>query len=900
MDVFTSHLVLGSSPVPIAAFFSPSVPINPLPPIVRTKNIPQCPRCHAALTVFSSTDARCPFCRYTNISKDLLNCISPSPVVDFPHFFGGANVHPSDRLKRVSATLFVVDGTATRAELIKLKNVIVEEMRTSIHLDRESLIGIIVCGAAISVYELGGGLNATDAAVTDIYPGTGMLSDEEHHLLARHEEGEMYGSSNTYLAPSFMCMDNVEAVLSALPGLTHPGQSRRSKRRLALQRRRNQRRGGGGGEQHQERNGKQEEDEMDADMDVDVEDVDVPIAPCSPKRCLLKATEVALALIEAHHCYSGHVMICTSGGETERCDAKKLGRLAALANIRIDVMTFSQEKVHGLKELAKLTNGRTDGMLTHASLVSEYVLFQKNMRASLQRCRAMLQRTAATSFSSAVSPPLLRMTVNTSPGLHLKQCIGPITASKKWTTKQMDNSNNNHNNHGHHNWGMVGETSTQFTITSQAIDSAITMYFTLSSGEIQSTVQSGESAVSQHVYVQFILHNCWKEEEQEYVTRIITRRLMLAKDVQSHLRSMDPQRTAVALVKRAILSCRHRLSQDENGDAQSAEESDEEDRYQQNEREIKNYYDDAKNGEEEEEERRKFQVAHTCELLDLSLQRLAQWFSMSMLVSSSDSEGGGGGDDVSSSKKVTTFTHELMEVAKTLYNTRRLLTNEVGKHCDDLTLFVSRLLSADVVLSERMLSPTLYGVRAEEIRQLRQRSEREHRGDSIQRQNEEEKINMTFKATGGGGGTGTGTSLSSVLHLMRPVPLSTLSMSSDMMLVLHSASEIHVWSGGLVAGVEYDKVRQELSNDVDRMWMPSCCPVPRKIMSFESSSDARSLYARLEPSHMDSEFVQLKSFGSLLGGLTKIQLKTLRGKMLPTQELTLFAYVSKLFAQDRR
>ena len=117
-----------------------------------------------------------------------------------------------------------------------------------------------------------------------------------------------------------------------------------------------------------------------------------------------------------------------------------------------------------------------------------------------------------------------------------------------------------------------------------------------------------------------------------------------------------------------------------------------------------------------------------------------------------------------------------------------------------------------------------------------------------------------------------------------------------MLLLLHSTREIHIWSGGQVAGVEYDELRSKLMQEVESTLLLNACPMPKKIISYENSSEARSLYSRLEPSHMDPEFVQLKTFGSLLGELSAEQLKRLRLKMLPTDELTLHGYVAKLFA----
>ena len=926
---WSSHLILNQSPVPIATLFSPAVPISPLPPTIRTNIIPTCPHCNAASTVFSND--RCQFCQ-SILKPNNSNDVSPSPVVDYYQTSSTNSI----RRKQISATIFVIDGTATRAELYKLKVAIVKEMKTATYLESESLIGVVVCGAAVSVYELGGGTITKSTATADVYPGQGRLNKEEHSLLATHEKGAIYGASEaTYLAPSFVCLDHVEAVLTALPGMSHPGQSRRNNRRDALRKRKlrrkkknkkkNTKKEGAATNQtnrntnrHRTNNKNRDTNEkkttdLDPNIDTDDENENVPVAPCPPKRCILKATEVALALMKIHHCHNGHVIICTSGGETERRDAVALGRSAALSNVRIDIMTFTHEKLR-IKRLQGLICKRTDGLLTHTSIVEEEIRFQKNLRAALNRCKHATQRkplgtslemknttgtkmattfTSTSTSSSSIpsipsTPPIsststtsdnmkdgiMRMTVRTSLGLRLTRCIGPITTSNRWTQKHTGTTNSNMSSL---HWGVEeDEKTTHFTITSQAIDSSIALYFELLSNEITTPTATTTSSTNTYVYVQFIVHNCWKEEVQDYVTRVITHRLTLAKDVQSHLKSMNPQTTAVAIVKRAVLL----------GSPSTTDTNDLEDTYvtfatthrgngavddgdhdngilRNNTIDADDTDDiDIEEEEEEEEEKRKKQMVSTCTLLDQSLQRLAQWFYVSM-----------GG-----ASKMTTFSHELMEVARTVYNTKRLLNNIVGKHSDDLLLFTSRVLSSDLMLSEQMLSPTLYGVKVTEIMQLRQQHER----------TKEEK---SARSTS----TPIPSSLS-ILHLMRPVPLSTLSMSSDMMLVLHSSNEIHIWSGGLVAGIEYDALRNELSNDIDvTLIQRNACPIPKKIVSFENNSEARSLYSLLEPSHVDPEFVQLKRHGVLLGGLNTMQLKTLRGKLLPTDELTLHGYVASLF-----
>ena len=294
--------------------------------------------------------------------------------------------------------------------------------------------------------------------------------------------------------------------------------------------------------------------------------------------------------------------------------------------------------------------------------------------------------------------------------------------------------------------------------------------------------------------------------------------------------------------------------------------------------------------QEEENQKTREQVERTCEMLDASLQNLARWCctvdmvdggvdeqeKIQIVTSSSSSVS----SSSSTTKKIATFTHELMEVTRIVYNTRRMLTMSVGRHSDDFVSFRHCLLSSNVSLSEATLSPALYGVRSSELFQHQKETEDDHSSSS----------------SSSASASSSSPTPRSVLQFMRPLPLSTLSMSSDMLLLLHSTREIHIWSGGQVAGVEYDELRSKLMQEVDSTLLLNACPMPKKIISYENSSEARSLYSRLEPSHMDPEFVQLKSFGSLLGELTAEQLKRLRLKMLPTDELTLHGYVAKLFA----
>ena len=958
-DTWTSNLLLPQSPVPIATLFSPFASAEPRPPTVRTSAVPTCPHCSAASSVFS--DGNCQFCS-AKISTNTL--VSPSPVVDYVLFSNQRIDDQHARRKHVAATVFVVDGTATRAELDTLKDVVFKEMEKGDSVDRESLVGVIVFGAAVSVYELGGGETSADhAPAADVFPGSGSLDDDSFDLMVRHEEGDGEGTrvecnSTTYLAPAYDCTKNIQSVLGSLPGLANPGQTRR-KRRLAHRRRCRHPRGGvqnkqesksmhrsggrdrrrqGRRKKEREKKGLREEEEEEEEEEKEEEwgesgesesEYD-PTAPCEPKRCVLKAVETALALMEIHHCQSGHVVVLTTGGETERKREINIENILQYAeeigSISIDVMTFTQERAR-LHTLVGLVNGRPDGIFVHASMSSELDRFRANLHASLQR------RGTIKTIKGSI-PPLsrkkIKLTIRTSPGLMLTRCIGPITATQRRNKRGEED--------GEKRWFVGGssrsrmrrrsttesgtaaakeesaawvdgarerETSVYLTGGSRSAGSAITMYFELTP-PTSSFVLTSTSSSPSYVYVQFVVHNLWNggdaDDNGSYVTRVITRRFRLAQSVSSHLKSMDPRTTAVALVKRALLLSSHGTSKVTSEDGWHflgvvvVEEKGvvEKEVVGEEEEEEEDANDDTIGQQEEEDmeenQKTREQVERTCEMLDASLQNLARWCctvdmvdggvdeqeKIQIVTSSSSSVS----SSSSTTKKIATFTHELMEVTRIVYNTRRMLTMSVGRHSDDFVSFRHCLLSSNVSLSEATLSPALYGVRSSELFQHQKETEDDHSSSS----------------SSSASASSSSPTPRSVLQFMRPLPLSTLSMSSDMLLLLHSTREIHIWSGGQVAGVEYDELRSKLMQEVDSTLLLNACPMPKKIISYENSSEARSLYSRLEPSHMDPEFVQLKSFGSLLGELTAEQLKRLRLKMLPTDELTLHGYVAKLFA----
>lgn len=130
---------------------------------------------------------------------------------------------------------------------------------------------------------------------------------------------------------------------------------------------------------------------------------------------------------------------------------------------------------------------------------------------------------------------------------------------------------------------------------------------------------------------------------------------------------------------------------------------------------------------------------------------------------------------------------------------------------------------------------------------------------------------------------------------LEELPLETLALQSNRMLLLDHHTQVLCWSGSAVTGPAYDAYRQAC---LDRASAHSKYRLPApEILSFaEGSSASRFLQARLSPSHNDSPGMAELSFPQLRM-LTPQQRQELTAKFLPTDDQSFFQYYQRLFAE---
>ena len=133
--------------------------------------------------------------------------------------------------------------------------------------------------------------------------------------------------------------------------------------------------------------------------------------------------------------------------------------------------------------------------------------------------------------------------------------------------------------------------------------------------------------------------------------------------------------------------------------------------------------------------------------------------------------------------------------------------------------------------------------------------------------------------------------------LLVRVPLETLALQSNSILILDHHTDILIWSGAEMKGIEYDVVRTTCIQMVEQ-WCVGRYPYPNIMQFSEGDSMARFLEARLVPSHKDSEFQQLKSF-PILAQLDKYQLKELREKLVWTDDYSYCEWMAQVTRGER-
>ena len=203
---FSCSVAARASPLPLGALVSLPDPQLAVvgPHVAASGELPRCPVCRAVTAFGTATCAFCGHARNDAVSQQPPAAPSstskPGPktntasthVVDYPVTIGdGVLDHPVSR--RVSSfatdaargvgqdTVFIVDRSIAKDDMDKLQSVILEALA---HLHPSALVGFVVAGAAVSVYELGLRDQATQvlADLRNRFPGSAAARLAEERL----------------------------------------------------------------------------------------------------------------------------------------------------------------------------------------------------------------------------------------------------------------------------------------------------------------------------------------------------------------------------------------------------------------------------------------------------------------------------------------------------------------------------------------------------------------------------------------------------------------------------------------------------------------------------------------------------------------------------------------------
>ncbi|CAM9659377.1 unnamed protein product [Discosporangium mesarthrocarpum] len=368
--------------------------------------------------------------------------------------------------------------------------------------------------------------------------------------------------------------------------------------------------------------------------------------------------------------------------------------------------------------------------------------------------------------------------------------------------------------------------------------------------------QAGEEEDEEHVYFQFVVRQAKGLEGR--VTRVITHRLPMTDDPQGFLQTVDPETLAVLVGKVAVLQATYGAATGTN-DAEVEE--------------ARLCVDNFISGISQRY--RELRRSHW----GRSDQGQGQG------QGAFDIEGGPGdpkghgvepqlswGREVGGPEAMT-FPRELALLPRQLFHLRRgPLLGPLLQNSDDQLCLRHLFLRGSLEDCLRMLEPRMLSLNAPEaLETLRAATESALEGEALE----------------GDGERQTNPTPPPQLPLT-PVPVETLAMLPDRLLVLDTHDRIYIWSGHTVCGREFDPLRKACEAGVA---VSAASRFPSASVTFlkDGSSWSRYLTSRLIPSHKDSIEQQLKSFPAL-ASVPRAELEGLRRKLPPTDDPSYHQY----------
>ncbi len=226
--------------------------------------------------------------------------------------------------------------------------------------------------------------------------------------------------------------------------------------------------------------------------------------------------------------------------------------------------------------------------------------------------------------------------------------------------------------------------------------------------------------------------------------------------------------------------------------------------------------------------------------------------------------------------KMVTVPDELKIIPITLFHLLRgPCLGPILQHGDDICCMQRLFLNSSFQTCLRITQPRLYCLKEEDIlktRHLVNHSTNDMNASSIILANE--IVSKSY---------------------LQEIPMVTLALQSNFILILDHHTDIFIWSGFAVSSNGYDKIRNALKLIIQRE-VKHRYPSPNIMLFNENDSMARWFEARLIPAHKDNEFLQMQACQKLIGNLNNTQRKELNEKLLWTDDYSYYEWLNRVIA----
>jgi hypothetical protein len=556
--IFSSRATMEACPIPFSAILNPFAILNTKPPLLQHRSVHICsnsdcqaycsPYCEVSGTVTSGVEWCCSFCGVwtkSDFSETESNLFTPSnpikndrtsyrppelsaTVVDsiLPAQLNTGQTSPITAF-RAPACVFVVDLNIEREDMQANICKAVEKVLSD--MPKESYVGLVTFGAAVSVYEVcltktnraeprgvtavREGVKTGECIVSNTFNGDQFPMEELFGRILAHEQGQVENSNSAYMFPLHACRQDLVRIIASLPGATkRPGRKLRKSMNGKRQRRSSRKK-------------------ISRKPLCSV--ADSRAKTC--RRCTGSGISLALQLLRASHENSGSVIVLTNGpmnsGPQTREELKAIGAAAFDQGVAVHFMCVGAVEFNTSQMLVP-ANESGGSVVLHREF-SNLSLGENIAHAVLRKGRvdvAKFYRSASSHLlpnAQSISVQNASVTVRCFNGIALQHVIGPSLLPVEVGESDLAVS-----------------TLHKFRLRTADHSSGITFFFTLSERDLP----------ARQAYIQFTVSFTESNSNGSQIhTRVITHRVLTTSSKGTYLKSIDVDVASVAMGKRAIL-----------------------------------------------------------------------------------------------------------------------------------------------------------------------------------------------------------------------------------------------------------------------------------------------------------------------------------------------------------